>query len=110
MSNLAVVTEPSTKLLKKMANLCGPLLLAPNSYAPFRLAVDACNIKLGTVFLQVDAAELERPVTYFFKKQNKHQGINSKIDEEALGLVLAIKHFGVYSSHFRSRGFGVHRP
>lgn len=47
---------------------------------------------MGAVLLQVDVAGLDRPVAYSSKKLNKHQ-------KEALGLVLAIKHFEVYLSH-----------
>ena len=115
--NFAAVTEPLTNLLKKDVKFswteaceqafasvkailaCEPVLLAPNFEAPFKLAVDACDIGVGAVLLQVDTAGLDRPVAYYSKKLNKHQKAYSTIEKEALGLVLAIKHFEVYVSH-----------
>lgn len=78
---------------------CEPVLLATNFEAPFELAVDACDIAVGEVPKQADAAGLERPVTYYLKKQTKHQKAYLTIEKEALGLVLAVKHFEMYLSH-----------
>lgn len=115
--NFAAVTEPLTNLLKKDVKFvwteacehafggvkailaCEPVLLAPNFDIPFKLAVDACDFGVGAVLLQADAAGIDRPVAYFSKKLNKHQKVYSTIEKEALGLVLAVKHFEVYVSH-----------
>lgn len=88
--NFAVVTEPLTNLLKKDDKFvwteacergfggvktilaCEPVLLAPDFDAPFKRAVDACNIEVGMVLLQTHGAGLDRPVAYFSKTLNKH--------------------------------------
>ena len=115
--NFAAVTAPLTNLLKKNVKFvwadiceqafagvksilaCEPVLLAPNFEAPFKLAVDACDIGVGAVLLQSDENGLDRPVAYFSRKLNVHQRAYSTIEKEALGLVLAVRHFEVYVSH-----------
>ena len=115
--DFAAVTEPWNNLLKKDAKYvwtdtcdhafrsvkailaCEPVLLAPNFEAPFKLAVDACDIGVGEVPMQADAVGQERPVTYYLKKQNKHQNAYSNIEKEALGLVLVFKHFEMHLAH-----------
>lgn len=72
-----------------------PVLLAPNFDAPFKLAVDACDIGVGAVLLQADAARLDRPVACYSKKLNKHQKskagpLGASVKEEAIRRV--IKH------------------
>lgn len=112
--NFAVVTKPLTNLLKKddkfvwtEACECAfggvktilayePVLLAPNFDAPFKHAVDACNIEVGVVLFQTDGAGLDRPVAYFSKKLSKHQKANLTIGKEILGLVLEVRHIEVY--------------
>lgn len=39
---------------------------------------------------------VEPPVSYFSKKFNQHQNFWSTIENEALGLILALKHYKVY--------------
>ena len=39
---------------------------------------------------------VDKPVSYFSKKLNKHQKVYSTIEKETLGLVLALQHFEVY--------------
>lgn len=75
---------------------CEPVLVAPDFEAPFKLAVDACDVGVGAVLLQADASGVEKPVAYYSKKLNKHQRAYSTVEKEALGLVLAVQHFEVY--------------
>lgn len=114
--NFAAVVAPLTALLAKGAKwawtqdcqdaldqvkailACAPVLKAPDFERPFALAVDACDVGVGAVLLQVDEAGVERPVAYYSKKLNRHQRAYSTVEKEALALVLAVKHFEVYVS------------
>lgn len=75
-----------------------PVLAAPDFSRPFRLAVDASDAGVGAVLLQEDSLGVEHPVCYFSKKFNVHQKHYSTIEKEALALILALDHFGVYVS------------
>lgn len=114
MANFAAVTEPLTNLLRKDVKFswsdqcqiafekvkailsCEPVLAAPDFEVPFRLAVGACDVGTGAVLLQADSLGVEKPVTYYSKKLNKHQRGYSTVEKEAL--VLAVQHFEVYLS------------
>lgn len=76
----------------------GPVLAALDFTRPFKLAVDASDAGIGAVLLQEDSLGVEHPVCYFFKKFNLHQTHCSTIEREALALILALDHFGVYVS------------
>lgn len=78
---------------------CEPVLKAPDFTLPFKLAVDASDLGVGAVLLQVDASGVDKPVAYFSKKLNCHQKAYSTIEKEALALVLAVQHFEVYVSN-----------
>ena len=115
--NFATATAPLTDLLRKAVKFkwteecerawlgvkailaCEPVLVAPNFEAPFKLAVDACDIGVGAVLLQEDGQGSDRPVAYFSRKLNVHQRAYSTIEKEALALVLAVQHFEVYVSN-----------
>lgn len=73
-----------------------PVLVAPRADQLFKLQVDASAVGAGAVLLQEDAAGVDRPVSYFSKKFNKHQINYSTIEKEALALVWALQHFEVY--------------
>ncbi len=114
--NFAAVTAPLTNLLKKGVKFSWsadsqqalemikavlasePVLVAPDFSAPFKLAVDACDVGVGAVLLQTDGSGIDKPVAYFSKKLNRHQKRYSTIEKEALALVLAVQHFEVYIS------------
>ena len=72
------------------------VLVAPDFSAPFKLAVDACDIAIGAALMQTDANGIDRPLAYFSKKLNQHQRRYSTIEKEALALVLAVQHFEIY--------------
>jgi len=74
------------------------VLLAPEFHRPFKLAIDASDVGVGAVLLQEDSAGVDRPVSYFSKKLNRHQRVYSTIEKETLSLVLALQHFEVYLS------------
>lgn len=86
--NYAAITGPLANLLRKdvrwkWSEECqedlvklksilssAPMLKAPDLQKPFMLAVDACDVGVGAVLLQVDEDGFEKPVAYFSKKLN----------------------------------------
>jgi hypothetical protein len=113
-SNFSTLVVPLTNLLKKnvkfvWSEACQqafdklkallasePVLMAPNFHKPFKLAIDASDVGVGAVLLQEDSTGVDKPVSYFSKKLNKHQKAYSTIEKETLSLVLALQHFEVY--------------
>ena len=75
-----------------------PILMAPDFSKPFKLAVDASDIGIGSVLIQEDDQSIDHPICYFSKKLNKHQLNYSTIEKECLALVLSLQHFEVYLS------------
>lgn len=103
MPNFAAVTAPLLRMSMKWvwsercqeafahvkATLSSPpVLRAPDFQRPFLLAVDACDVGVGAVLLQVWQDSYGRPVAYFSKKLNKHQQAYSTIEKEALALAV----------------------
>ena len=79
------------------ALLCSaPVLAAPCVEKPFKLQVDASHVGTGAVLMQSDKEGLDRPVSFFSKKFNRHQLNYSVIEKELLALVWALGHFDVY--------------
>ena len=72
------------------------MLKAPNFNCRFKLAVDASDIGMGSVFLQEDENGVDHPACYFSKKFNVSQMNYSTIEKECLSLILAVQHFEVY--------------
>ena len=64
-----------------------PVLAAPDFGKPYKLAKDASDVGVGVVLFQDDASGIEKPVSYFSKKLNKHQKAYSTIEKEALSLI-----------------------
>ena len=83
------------KQLKTMLS-SSPVLAAPDFTKQFKLAVDACDIGAGAVLFQEDNESLDHPVSYFSKKFNSHQRNYSTVEQEALALILSLKHFDIY--------------
>ena len=50
----------------------------------------------GGVLLQVDDFGIDRPVSFFSKKFNKHQLNYSVVEKEALALIWSLQQFEVY--------------
>ncbi|XP_027128228.1 uncharacterized protein LOC109142602 [Larimichthys crocea] len=114
--NFATVAAPLTNLLSPKVpfvwtDVCqfafeslkallanSPVLVAPDFSRPFKLAVDASDVGVGAVLLQEDSLGVEHPVCYFSRKFNLHQKHYSTVEKEALALILALDHFGVYVS------------
>ena len=63
---------------------------------PFKLAVDASDVGTGAVLLQEDEGGIDKPVSYYPKKLDRHQKAYLTREKEALALVLAVQHFKVY--------------
>ena len=62
--------------------------------------------------MQEDGNGVDHPVSYIFKKFNKHQNNYSTIEKEYLSLILALQHFEVYltSSSSPIVVFSDHNP
>ena len=73
---------------------------APDFSQPFSLAVDASDVGIGSVLLQVDSDNIEHPVSYFSRKFNSCQRNYSTVEKESLALVLSLHHFDVYASSY----------
>ncbi|MDJ0933722.1 RNase H-like domain-containing protein [Breoghania sp.] len=73
-----------------------PVLAAPDFGKPFKLAIDASDVGVGAVLLQESEDGIDRPVSYYSRKLDRHQRAYSTIEKEALALVLAVQHFEVY--------------
>ena len=65
---------------------------------PFKLAVDASDVRAGGVLLQEDENGVDHPVCYFSHKFNKHQKVYSTIEKECLALILSLQFFKLYVS------------
>ena len=75
-----------------------PVLVVPDYSKPFKLSVDASDVGVGAVLMQVRDDGLDHPIAYFSRKLNKHQVNYSTIEKETLALVLAVQHFEIYLS------------
>lgn len=112
--NFSTVVAPLTDLLKAKAQfvwspkcqeafgnvkslLCAaPVLAAPRFGQPFVLQVDASHVGAGAVLMQADEQGVDRAVSFFSKKFNRHQLNYSVVEKEALALIWALQHFAVY--------------
>lgn len=113
-SNFASVVEPLTKLLQKeskfiWSDVCqisfenskallinNPVLITPDYQKPFKLAVDASDVGVGAVLFQETSDKVEKPISYFSKKFDKHQKNYSTIEKECFAILSALQHFDVY--------------
>lgn len=73
-----------------------PVLAAPDLLGPFKFEVDASAVGAVAILMQEDAAGVDHPVSYFYKKFNRHQIHYSTIEQETLVLLWALQHFEVY--------------
>ena len=73
-----------------------PVLKSPDFSSPFILYTDASGSGIGGVLMQRDHQDVERPVSYFSRKLNKHQLNYAPIEKECLAIILCITHFSVY--------------
>ena len=89
-----------------------PVLLVADYGKPFTLMVDASDVGVGAVLIQVGDEGLDHPISYFSRKLNKHQVNYSTIEKETLALVLAVQHFEIYLSvgTFPVRVYTDHNP
>ena len=113
-SNFATVVAPLTQLLKKNSKFhwsvscqtafdnskslltSNPVLITPDYQKPFNLAVDASDIGVGAVLFQETQDHVEKPISYFSKKFDKHQKNYSTIEKECLAILSALQYFDVY--------------
>ena len=88
------------------------MLTSPDFTKPFELSVDASDIGVGAILVQLDEQGIKHPVGYYSKKLNKAQQRYSTIEKETLGLIMALNHFEVYLSGISSpiKVFTDHNP
>lgn len=112
--NFSTVVAPLTDLLKAKVKfiwsplcqkafenvksiLCeSPVLAAPCMDKAFKLQVDASHVGAGGVLLQEDEYGIDRPVSFFSRKFNRHQLNYSVVEKEALALIWSLQQFQVY--------------
>ena len=89
-----------------------PILLVTDYRKPFKLFVDASEIGVGALCVQLGSDGIDHPIAYFSKKLNKYQCNYSTIEKEALALILAVQHFEIYVSagNFPVEVFTDHNP
>lgn len=115
-SNFSVVVHPLTNLLKKDSDFVwtqqcqeafdrikailasSPVLISPDFEKQFKMAVDACDVGIGSVLFQESSDGVDHPICYFSKKLEPHQKNYSTIEKECLALLLSLQHFDVYLS------------
>ena len=73
-----------------------PVLITPDYQKPFKLAVDASDVGVGAVLFQETSDKVEKPISYFSKKFDKHQKNYSTIEKECFAILSALQHFDVY--------------
>lgn len=113
-SNFATVVQPLTHLLRKDSKFIwsencqnafensksllinSPVLITPDFEKQFKLAVDASDVGVGAVLYQETDDNVEKPISYFSKKLDKHQKNYSTIEKECFALLSALQHFDVY--------------
>lgn len=69
-----------------------PVLAAPCLQKLFKLQVDTSHMGAGAVPIQSDDQGVDRSVSFFSKKLNKHQFNYSVTEKETLAFVLALQH------------------
>ena len=90
-------SENETAFLKVKGILTHhPVLTAPDFTKPFKLAVDASDIRAGTVLLQDDDRGIDHPVCYFSKKFTNAQKRYCTTEKELLSLILALQYFYIF--------------
>ena len=113
-SNFATVVQPLTHLLRKDSKFIwsencqnafensksllinSPVLITPDFEKQFKLAVDASDVGIGAVLYQETDDNVEKPISYFSKKLDKHQKNYSTIEKECFAMLSALQHFDVY--------------
>jgi len=124
----SVIVEPLTSLLRKRQTFIWskeyqdalvkailmhkPVLVASDFIREFKLAIDASDIGAGTMLLQEDFNEIDRPIYYYSKKFTKSQCNYCTSEKELLALVLALQHFDVYltAAEYLLAVFTDHNP
>ena len=70
--------------------------MSPHINKPFKIAVDASDSGIRADLLKENDSGVERPVSYFSRKQNRHQKNYSTIEKETFALVASLQYFEVY--------------
>ena len=73
-----------------------PVLKAPDFNNSFSLYCDASDVGIGAVPVQSDQDDVEHPVSFYSRKLSSTQKNYSTVENEALALILSLKHLEVY--------------
>ena len=96
------------KLLLKKSHV----LKSSDYEKPFKLIIDSSDVETAAALVQEALDGLDHPVSYFTKKFLKNRKNYSVVEEETLGLVVAIEHFDVYldSMPLKIKVYTDHNP
>lgn len=89
--------------------LDAPILVFPDYDLPFVIYTDASDYAVGAALMQMRGSKLH-PIAYFSKQMNSAQRNYSTTDKEALGVVLALKHFRPYIFGYHVTVYTDHQP
>jgi hypothetical protein len=76
--------------------MSSPFLSALDFSKKFKLIIDASDVGIGAALFQEHSDNVDRVVSYFYKKLTKCQQNYSTVEKECLALLLALQHFDVY--------------
>lgn len=126
--NYASISKPLTKLLKKtepfvwseaqqksFEKLIGMLmsdliLVHPNFEKTFYLFCDASKFAIGACLQQKDISNSLRPLCYASRTLNRHEQNYATIEQEALSIIWAVKHFRPYLFGHHFEILSDHKP
>jgi len=84
------------KLKEYLSN--APVLVIADFRKPFFLFIDASNVAVSAILMQVGDDGLYHPVSYYSHKLNAAQKNYSTVERESLALILAARSFRIYLS------------
>jgi len=86
-----------------------PILIPPDYFKPFIVAVDASDFAIGAYLIQ-EVDGLERPVCFISRKLTPQQRNYSVIEKKAFALLTAVRSFSVYFGSKPVKVFTDHSP
>ncbi len=90
--------------------LCeAPVLAYPNFSKPFRMYSDASGVALGSVLVQMDEDECEKPIAYYSRVLQSQERRYSNTERELLAVYEGLRHFRNYTYGGKCVCFTDHR-
>ncbi len=91
-------------------SLCeAPVLAYPNFSKEFRMYSDASSVALGSVLVQTDEDECERPIAYYSRIFQPQERRYSNTERELLAVYEGLRHFRTYTYGGKCTCFMDHR-